>query len=110
MPSKLGLGLSQIVLVRLGNLVVDMGKEIYADGHRSRLYSPENQKLYARVESLASFNPAMVKTPRRPARRASFVEHSLLYHQSDCIRCLLHFVSKPSMRFERSGRDLQGQR
>ena len=40
MPNKLGLGLHQIVLVRLGNPVVDMGKEICADGHRSRLYSP----------------------------------------------------------------------
>lgn len=70
----------------------------------------EARGVEARVEPLASLNPAVVKTQRRPARRANFVEHSFLYHQSDCIICLLHFDPNPSMPFERSGRDLQQQR
>lgn len=56
----------------------------------------EARGIEARAEPLASLNPAVVKTPRGPARRASFVKHSFLYHQPDGMTCLqnLLYVSK----------------
>ena len=51
--------------------------------------------IEVKAEPLASFNPAVVKTPRRPSKRASFVKHSFLYQPDGMINLQsLLYVSK----------------